>query len=97
MSMRKFSTYSLWCFAFFLSCTLSTYANIGGITGRSLLGCGDCHGGAQSAATAVNLLPIGTTTVAMTPGETRTFQIAVAHASAPSAGINISIKKFRWQ
>lgn len=92
MSMRKFSTYSLWCFAFFLSCTLSTYANIGGITGRSLLGCGDCHGGAQSAATAVNLLPIGTTTVAMTPGETRTFQIAVAHASAPSAGINISIK-----
>lgn len=70
----------------------SVLGNPNGVTGLSQTGCGSCHGSSQSPNTSVNLLPIGTTSVSMSPGETRTFQIAVGHASAPLSGVNISIK-----
>ncbi|HRI31564.1 MAG TPA: hypothetical protein PLQ21_08535, partial [Candidatus Kapabacteria bacterium] len=84
--------YSLVCIvAMTIMFSYSVRANSGGIIGQSQSGCGTCHGGAQSANTAVNVLPLGTTSISMTPGETRNFQIGVAHASAPTSGVNISI------
>lgn len=69
----------------------TAHANSGGVIGRSQSGCGTCHGGSQSPNTSVNVLPLGTTSISMTPGQTRNFQISVAHASAPTSGVNISI------
>ncbi len=90
--MKKFYALLVGITSIFFVSTSIALADSGGISGRSVAGCGDCHGTTQSSVTGVSLLPVGTTSVAMTPGETRNFQIAVAHTTAPSGGVNISVK-----
>ncbi|MBS1538898.1 MAG: immunoglobulin domain-containing protein [Bacteroidetes bacterium] len=84
-----------WLLLFTILVASSTLAHArqNGISGQSQLGCGgvDCHAANSSAATTVSIL--GTTgTITMAAGSQRTFTALVAHATQPSAGINISIK-----
>jgi hypothetical protein len=71
----------------------SSIAHVNGISGQSQAGCGGvgCHAANASAATTVSMF--GTSgTITMAAGTQRTFTALVAHATLPSAGINISIK-----
>jgi len=68
-------------------------ARVNGISGQSQAGCGGigCHAANASAATSISML--GTSgTITMAPGSLRNFTAIVAHATQPSAGINISVK-----
>ncbi|MBI3259340.1 MAG: immunoglobulin domain-containing protein [Ignavibacteriae bacterium] len=71
----------------------SVLASEGGITGRTISGCSGngCHS-AQNTATTVSVQGLSGTSITMSPNETRTFTILVAHATQPKAGIDISVK-----
>lgn len=68
------------------------FADPNGKTGRTSTmtqGCADCHG--TNAGSAVTLSLNGPKT--MKPGEVGTFTIVVGHASNPSAGVSVAIRK----
>ncbi|MEY3386455.1 MAG: hypothetical protein RIR53_1266 [Bacteroidota bacterium] len=67
--------------------SVSAVASSGGISGRSVVGCGGCHGGA-AANTTVNLE--GPRTVKA--GATNTFTFIVGHPQHRNAGFNLSFR-----
>jgi hypothetical protein len=76
--------------ALFIPCV--AIADPNGKTGRTSTmtqGCGDCHG--ADAGVAVTIALNGPKT--LKPGEVGTFKIAVGHASNPSAGVSVAIRK----
>ena len=76
--------------AFILPCVASADPN--GKTGRTSTmtqGCADCHG--SNAGAAVNLTLDGPRK--MEPGQLATFKFIVGHASNPSAGVSVAIRK----
>jgi hypothetical protein len=77
---------------FFLFGSVATmHASSGGITGRSLIGCGGgCHG-SQNAATSVSLRE-GAGPFTVQAGGAKSFTAVVAHASLTKAGMNLSVK-----
>lgn len=72
-----------------LAGTSSAWAYGSGITGSTTSGC-TCHGGSNNA-TSLSVQGLSGNTVTMSPGETRSFTVFVAHSSQPKAGINIAI------
>ncbi|MBU3699437.1 MAG: hypothetical protein FGM33_05420, partial [Candidatus Kapabacteria bacterium] len=70
-----------------LSMSAPAAASSGGYTGRSIVGCGGCHGGA-SANTNVNLE--GSRTVKA--GSTNTFTFVVGHPQHRNAGFNLTFR-----
>lgn len=74
-----------------LSGSVPALASSGGITGRTISGCGGggCH--TQNTATTVSIQGYSGT-ITMAPGEQRSFTAIVAHSSQPRAGINLSVK-----
>ncbi len=60
-----------------------------GITGQTTAGC-TCHGGSNNA-TSLSVQGLTGNTLTMSPGETRSFTVFVAHSSQPKAGVNIAI------
>ena len=76
--------------AFLIPCI--AFADPNGKTGRTSTmsqGCGDCHG--ANAGSSVKLSLNGPKT--MKPGEMGTFKIIIEHASNPSAGVSVAIRK----
>lgn len=70
-------------------------ADEGGKNGRTALsgaGCGDCHGEFATPSTSVSIEGVTGTSIAMAPGETRTFTVIVAHATQAAAGVDIAVK-----
>jgi hypothetical protein len=76
---------------FLFGYTATIHASSGGITGRSLIGCGGgCHG-SQNAATSVSLRE-GAGPFTVQAGAAKSFTAVVAHASLTKAGMNLSVK-----
>ena len=76
-------------FLFGYAATMHAYS--GGVTGRSLIGCGGgCHG-SQNTATTVSLRE-GAGPFTVQAGGSKSFTAVVAHASLPKAGMNLSVK-----
>ncbi|HLP29248.1 MAG TPA: choice-of-anchor V domain-containing protein [Candidatus Didemnitutus sp.] len=70
-------------------------ADEGGKNGRTSLtgaGCGDCHGEFATPSTAVTIEGVSGTSISMSPGETRTFTVVVAHTTQAAAGVGIAVK-----
>ena len=68
------------------------FADPNGKTGRTSSmsqGCGDCHGTNSGAAVTLSL----NGPKSMKPGEVGTFKIVVGHASNPSAGVSVAVRK----
>jgi len=70
----------------------SAYANSGGITARTSLGCGDasCHGGVKNAATSI-VIPMPTGGFNIEPGGTLELRIQVGHSLKFAAGFNVKV------
>ncbi len=72
-----------------LAGTSSAWAYGNGITGQTTAGC-TCHGGSNNA-TSLSVQGLTGNTVTMSPGETRSFTVLVAHSTLSKAGANIAI------
>ncbi len=86
----RMAFFALWMIVISTTVALSSE---NGITGRTTNGCSGngCHGN-QNSATSVSVQGVSGTSISMSPNETRTFTVLVAHATLPKAGVDISIK-----
>ncbi|GAB1430622.1 hypothetical protein MASR2M18_14550 [Ignavibacteria bacterium] len=78
-------------FAVLFSNASNARADRSGIIGRTVTGCGNCHSASPDIATAVSHNLAGNT-ITVAPGNTADITAYVAHATLPTAGINISVK-----